>query len=62
MANEDIKQQAKALGVWQWQIADALGMKDSNFSSMLRYELTPEKKQEIQRTIIQLANKNQEVI
>ena len=62
MANEDIKKQAKEHGVWQWQIASELGMKDSNFSSMLRYELSAEKKHEIQSIIIRLASKKQGVI
>ena len=42
MANERIRQQAKATKVKLWRIADALGIVDSSFSRMLRHELSEE--------------------
>ena len=40
MANSLIKAQAKAKGVFLWQIADALEMTDSYFSKKLRKEFS----------------------
>lgn len=40
MTNSKIKQIAKNYKVKLWQIADKLGMQDSNFSKMLRKQLS----------------------
>ena len=45
--NQDIRAYAKQKNVKHWQIADALGMTDTNFSRKLRYELRPEEKRKI---------------
>ena len=45
--NEFIKNYAKACKVKLWQVAEALGMHDSNFSKMLRHQLTPEEEHRI---------------
>lgn len=47
MANQDIRQAAAASGVKLWQIADALGIADCNFSRKLRKELPQEEKEKI---------------
>ena len=47
MHNQDVRTEAKKAGVMLWQIADALGMNDGNFSRLLRRELPPEKKTQI---------------
>lgn len=47
MKNVDVRTRAKQAGVRLWQIAQALGMQDSNFSKLLRTELPQEKKGEI---------------
>lgn len=47
MNNVDIRQTAKNSGVKLWQIADSLGIADSNFSKKLRRELPDEEKQKI---------------
>ena len=39
MANEAIKARAKEKGVKLWQVADRIGLTDSNFSRKLRKEL-----------------------
>ena len=43
----DIRLAAASSGVKLWQIADALGMTDGNFSRKLRKELSQEEKAEI---------------
>lgn len=55
--NSDIREIAKAKGVYLWEIADHLGMFDSNFSKLLRKELPESKKKEIYRAINDLARK-----
>ena len=45
--NVDIRRAAARSGVKLWQIADALGMTDGNFSRKLRKELPQEEKAEI---------------
>ena len=38
--NDDIKAYAKESNVKLWQIADELGMRDTNFSKLLRHPLS----------------------
>lgn len=47
MANVDVRQTASAAGVKLWQIAEALGIADCNFSRKLRRELPAEEKKKI---------------
>ncbi len=53
-ANKDIRLKAFEAGIPHWQIAERMGMKGSNFSVMLRQELSDTKKQEILRVIDEL--------
>ena len=39
MKNMDIRSEIKAAGLKYWQVADALGIMDCNFSRKLRHEL-----------------------
>ncbi len=55
MKNQDIRKAAAAASVKLWQIADALGIADCNFSRKLRKELSPEAKAEIFSIIDRLA-------
>ena len=55
MANKDIKDYAKIKDVRLWQIAKKLNLQDSNFSRMLRRELSDEKKTEIKAIIDELS-------
>ena len=41
-SNEKLKKLIKSKKIKLWQVADKIGMNDSNFSRMLRYELTKE--------------------
>ena len=45
MCNMDIRQAAAGAGVRLWQIADAIGLNDGNFSRKLRKELPEDEKQ-----------------
>lgn len=47
MTNCDVRQAAASAGVKLWQIADALGIADCNFSRKLRKELPQEEKDRI---------------
>lgn len=51
IANEDIRQLLKNNGIYQWQVAQKLGMKDTNFSRLMREELTNDMKKRIQNII-----------
>lgn len=57
MANKDIRRDAAVNGVRLWQIADALGITDANFSRKLRKELSKEDKEQIFEIIEQLSDK-----
>lgn len=54
-ANVGIREAAKKAGVYLWQVAEAYGMNDGNFSRKLRKELPPEEKQRILNAIDRLA-------
>lgn len=54
MANQDIKNEIKKSGLKLWEVAAELGIADSNFSRLLRFELQPEKKERIQGIIAKL--------
>ena len=56
MPNKEMREYAKISKVKLWQIAEALGMKDSNFSKLLRHPLTEEKECEICSIIDRLAD------
>lgn len=47
MKNTDVREAAKKAGVKLWQIADAIGITDGNFSRKLRKEFSAEEKQKI---------------
>ena len=51
----DIRQAAAGAGVRLWQIADAIGLNDGNFSRKLRKELPEDEKQKIFGIIEDLA-------
>jgi hypothetical protein len=53
-ANMDIRAEAMRKDIRLWQVADAYGMNDGNFSRLLRKELPDEKKQKILEIIDRL--------
>lgn len=44
-ANMDIRDAVEVRGFRLWELADALGMQDSNLSKKLRRELSPQEKE-----------------
>lgn len=58
--NKNVKEYAKLCGVRLWQVADELGIKDSNLSKLLRYPLSPEKENEICAIIDRIAAKRKD--
>ncbi|OPY60038.1 MAG: hypothetical protein A4E56_02948 [Pelotomaculum sp. PtaU1.Bin065] len=52
--NFDVRRKAKESGVFLWQIADEMGVRDSEFSRMLRKELPPEIKVQVFQIIEKL--------
>lgn len=61
-ANMDIREKAKQAGVRLWQVADAVGLNDGNFSRKLRKELSQDEKRHILDIIDRLALENQGVM
>ena len=55
MKNREIRQSAKEKGVYLWQLAECVGLTDSNFSRKLRRELPDEECERILRLIDELA-------
>ena len=62
MRNLDIRKAAKEANIYLWQIAEALGINDGNFSRKLRRELSDDEKGKILAIIMHLSIKNEEVI
>lgn len=58
MRNKDIRDYARIKDVRLWQIAEKLNLQDSNFSRLLRRELSEEKKAEIMAIIDQIASES----
>lgn len=54
MKNKDIRAEVKKAQLHLWQIADELGMTDSQFSKYLRYELPENEKERIRNIIKEL--------
>ena len=59
MTNTEIRDQAKALNVKLWQIADCLGVTDSTFSRKLRKELPEPEKSRILEIIENLSKQKE---
>ena len=62
MYNREIREAAKRAGVHLWQVAEACGVNDGNFSRKLRKELPQEEKQTILEIIERLSKEKQEVV
>lgn len=55
MQNLEIRQAAKVAGIHLWQLAEVVGMQDSNFSRKIRHELPEEEKQKLLAAIEKLS-------
>ncbi|WP_217587021.1 hypothetical protein [Lentibacillus saliphilus] len=51
MNNRDVRKAIKDAGITQWQVADAYGLHEGNFSRLLRKELNLEEKIKIYEAI-----------
>lgn len=49
--NESLKNEIKRKKIKLWEVAEKLGLCDSNFSRLLRYELSKEQKEKIEKAI-----------
>lgn len=56
--NLDIRQEAKNAGVFIWEIAEGLGMHDTNFCRRLRHELPDKEKARIREIIREVAEQH----
>lgn len=54
-ANKEIRSRAAEKGVYLWEIADKIGLRDSSFSRKLRKELPENEKQHIFKIIDKIA-------
>lgn len=55
MRNKEIRDYIKSKSIPMWRVAERLGIADSNFSRMLRYEISEDKKKEIMHIVDELA-------
>ena len=59
MANQIIREELKARGVRQWQLADALGISEQTMVRRLRFELDEETQFEMLTKIDELAKRKE---
>lgn len=62
MFNKEIRDAARIAGVYLWQVAEAYGCNDGNFSRKLRKELPAEEKTKILGMIERIARERQGVV
>ena len=55
MSNEALRRLAAGNGVKLWQVAEALGIADTNLSRKMRRELPPDEKERIVRIIREIS-------
>lgn len=60
MRNQDIRDTIKNAGLKMWEVAEAYGIADSNFSRKLRYELSSADRSKIIDIIDRLADKREQ--
>lgn len=58
-ANQTIREYARVNGIKLWQVAEAYGVNDGNFSRKLRHELPEDEQQRIISIIERLAKEAQ---
>ena len=54
MCNIDVRSEIKAANLFQWQVAEAVGVSETTFCKMLRRELSDEQKKNVRAAIIKL--------
>jgi len=58
LRNSDLRQEAKAAGVFLYQIANAMGVSEPTITRKLRFELSEHEKQHILSIIKSLSEEN----
>lgn len=61
MYNKEIREAARNMGIHLWEVAEAYGVNDGNFSRKLRKELSAPEKEKILGIIDRLAQEKQGV-
>lgn len=56
-ANQDIRRAIKEAGLYQWQVAEYIGVHDTTFTRWLRVELEGKEKEDILSAIKSLEDK-----
>lgn len=59
MRNKNIREAAKAQGVMLWEIAERIGITDSNFSRRLRRELPEDEQNRLLLLIAEIAGEKE---
>lgn len=54
MRNKEIREAIKASGFKYWQVAEVIGISRYTFSEWLRYELTGERREKVEKAIEKL--------
>ena len=58
--NEELKSFIKSKNIKLWQVADKLGIYDTNFSKMLRYKLKDEELNKVYKAVKELEREKNE--
>ena len=58
MCNQEIRNAAKENGVKLWQVAERIGINDSNFSRKLRKELSDDERKKVLGIIMDIHKEN----
>lgn len=60
MQNAEIRERMKEAGIYQWQLAEAIGTNEYSFSKQMRHEFSADKKKIILQAIDKLVNERKE--
>ncbi len=58
--NQKIRSQMRELGIYQWQLADVVGISANNLSAWMRHELSGERLARVQAALDELKKQQEE--
>ena len=58
--NQKIRSQMRELGIYQWQLADAVGVSNYSFTIWMRHEMTGERLARVQAALDELKKQQEE--
>ena len=61
MRNKEIKESLKKANIYQWEVAEVMGISETAFSRNMRHELPEEEKQKIYSAIEELKQRKEAV-